>query len=484
MISNRFFISLLIFWIALPTEGQFHFHPDFKKKNKAFIQTLENFAKIPALSGASWGMMIQDIQSGIPLMRFHERQNLIPASNLKLITTLNGLKHLGSGFRFQTRIFTDGQIENGVLKGNIWIEGNGDPTIYSPEREKGKVKVNFFNQVIKILENNGIKRIEGQLLEKKHANDYHGIRSDWSWSDVGNYYGAGIFPLNINENQYAIYLQTQGEGKEAKLKKQDSLCNLQIQEINVEASAPGSPDLAYIYWVPGEKQVEIKGSIPQQTNPQRVKGALMQPASIFFQVLDEECKKAGIEINNQSLQNGTVVELGKIESPELKQMIKEINLNSNNLFTESVGYALCEKGCKSDENGWTHLARFMMQTMAPPGYYFSDACGLSLSNRISPEAFVKSLSWAKKQPFFDAFQESLPISGTSGTMKNFCKSEKARRKIHAKSGTLNRVLCYSGYVETPSGLKAFSIMLNSYNGGFFVMKKQLENLLEAMVDLH
>lgn len=481
MICNRLIFSILVFWIALPTEGQFHYQPEFKKRNKAFTQTLESFAKNPALSGAGWGLMIQDVQSGIPLIRFNERQNLIPASNLKLITTLNGLKNLGPNYRFQTRIFIDGPVENGILKGNIWIEGSGDPTIYSPDREKGKS--NFFQKVVQLLAEKGIKRIEGQLFEKRHANDYSGIRSDWSWSDVGNYYGAGIFPLNINENYYAIYLQTHGEGKEAKLKKKDSLTNLQIHEISVEASSPGNPDLAYIYWIPGEKKVEIKGSIPQQPEAQRIKGALMDPPTIFFQVLAGECGKAGIEINNQPLAKGIMHELGKIESPELKHIIKEINLNSNNLFTESIGFALCDQGCKSDENGWTQLARFMPQTAAPKGYYFADACGLSLSNRISPEAFVKSLSWAKKQVFFDEFHESLPVSGTSGTMKNFCKSEKAKGKIHAKSGTLNRVLCYAGYVETKSGLKAFSIMLNTYNGGFFVMKKQLENLMEAMVDI-
>lgn len=476
--SKRFFSVLILLWIALPVEGQFHFGAGFSAKNKSYVQKLESFAKRPALSGASWSVMIQDLKSGQTLVRANERTNLIPASNLKLITALNGLKNLGPGYTFKTKIWTTGTLSNGVLNGNLLIEGSGDPTIYSPDREK--YKENFFRTLVALLKSSGIKEITGAILEKPSQNPFAGLRSDWSWSDVGNYYGAGIFPLNINENQYSMYLQAPAEGSAARLKKRDSIGNPEVGEVDVVTTSPGSPDLAYIYWVPGRQKVSIKGSLPQQKDSQKIKGAVMDPPAEFLRITGSELEKAGIAVKGEAISSASLQEVGVIESPVLSQIVKEINLNSNNLMTESVGYALCQKDSKPDEWGWTHLAKFATTFSCPPGYYFSDACGLSLSNRISAEGFCRALRWAANQTFFPVFYESLPTSGISGTMKNFCKSPAAKGKIHAKSGTLNRVLCYSGYAETNDGLVVFSIMINSYNGNFFAMKHELETLMEGL----
>lgn len=476
--SRLTFLSYF-FWIALPAEGQFVFAPGFSVKNKTYVQKLTSFAKSPALAGASWSIMIQDLKSGKTLVKVNEKQNLIPASNLKLISTLNGLKNLGPTYTFKTKVWVSGTVFNGTLKGNLLIEGSGDPTIYSPDREK--YKENFFGKIVSILNNKGIREIEGDLQEKGTQNPYSGIRSDWSWSDVGNYYGAGIYPINLNENQYSIHLQAPIEGESAKVKRKDSIVGLEVSEVEVMAASPGSPDLAYIYWIPGNKKVAIKGTLPTQKELQKIKGALQEPTSDFFKILKSELTKAGIRIKEEQRENSHLQYIGQIESPPLELIVKDINMNSNNLMTESIGFALSEKGSKPDEFGWTHLAKFAQTFSCPPGYYFSDACGLSPSNRISTEGFCKALRWASNQTFYPTFFASLPVSGTSGTMKSFCKS--AKGKIHAKSGTLNRVLCFTGYAETDSGLSVFSIMINSYNGNFFGMKRQIESIMESIPNI-
>ena len=87
------------------------------------------------------------------------------------------------------------------------------------------------------------------------------------------------------------------------------------------------------------------------------------------------------------------------------------------------------------------------------------------------------------QSFYGDFYASLPISGISGTMKNFCKSEKAKGKIRAKSGTLTRTFCYSGYAQSKRGALVFSVMINSYSGNFKEMKSELEKILESLVEI-
>ena len=474
-------ILLLLLIIALPVEGQFHFAKNFKIKNKEVTGIYERFAELPQLRGSSYGIIVKDGSTGQNLIYFNQDLNLIPASNMKLFTSMNGLKNLGVDFTFKTKIWVSGPIENGILKGSLWIEGSGDPTIYSPEKEK--FGDNFFNKLIKVLKSAGIQKIEGQMYATEIHNPYSGIRSDWSWSDVGNYYGAGIYPLNINENQYALFLSATAQGKAAKIKKRDSISDVEVTSEEVITDGPHTPDLAYIYWRPGSTDAKITGSLPQDSNLQKVKGALQNPEKVFFKVLTSQLSKSGIALEGKQLELEPLKEIGFVESAPLREIVKEVNLLSNNLMTESIAFALTKKDDKLDESGWTHLARFANQINCPQGFYLADGSGLSPSNRISPEGFCKALFWAKKQSFYGDLMASLPVSGTSGTMRNFCKSPAAKGKIQAKSGTLTRTLCYSGYAKAKRGDLVFSIMINSYSGNFKAMKSELEKIMEAMVSI-
>jgi len=467
--------------IALPVEGQFRFVKDFKTKNPGVSSVYERFGKLPQLRGSSFGVIVKAASSGQTLISYNEDLNLIPASNMKLLTSLNGLKNLGPEFKFNTKIYTSGEIKDETLKGSLWIEGSGDPTIYTPDKEK--FNGGFFKKVALLLKDAGIKRIDGQVYSKSTFNPYAGIRSDWSWSDVGNYYGSGIYPLNINENQYALYLSATKIGTSAKIKKRDSISDVEVNEEDVLTDASGTPDLAYIYWKPGSSEARITGSLPKDSNLQKVKGALQNPEKVFLKVLVSELEKAGISVGGKQFESNGLKEIGSVLSPPLKEIIREVNLLSNNFMTESIAFALAKKEDKLDESGWTQLARFAAQINAPQGYYFADGCGLSPTNRISPEGFCRALTWASKQALYSDLLASLPISGTSGTMRNFCKSPSAKGKIQAKSGTLTRTFCYSGYANAKRGQLVFSIMINSYSGNFKEMKAELEKIMEALVEI-
>jgi len=134
---------------ALHTEGQFRFKPGFKQQNHHFVEVSTAFSNLPSLKGSGWGLQIRKAGASEALVSFREDANLIPASNMKLITSINGFHNLGPEFRFKTIIWIDGPIDNGVLKGNVFVEGSGDPTIYAPDREK--FSENFFHRLIVLL---------------------------------------------------------------------------------------------------------------------------------------------------------------------------------------------------------------------------------------------------------------------------------------------------------------------------------------------
>lgn len=476
VLCRTVFLIGLLAGIALPSEGQFHFHPAFKKANPTYVQVLKDFEKLPALKGASWGILIRNAGNGQNLAERNAGLQLIPASNMKLMTSLSGLAQLGPEYRFQTKVFTDGPLENGVLSGNLLIEGSGDPSIYSPDKEK--FSNNFFQKLIAQLNEKGVEKIEGEIILLPSDNPYQGIQKDWSWSDIGNYYGAGIYPININENQFNVYLSAEKEGQKARLKRKDSLMDVKLDRVELETEKPGSPDLAYFYWIPGKREAQLIGSLPQESKEQRVKGAMQNPASVFVSVLKGELEKAKITLGNNQVKGNQKNLLYGHESVPLSRLVQEVNLNSNNLFTESIAFAMARNSSKIDENGWTHLEDVLKKIGLSPGYYLADGSGLSPTNRISPESLVKALSWSRGQAFFSSFWASFPVSGQSGTMKNYCKE--AEGKIRAKSGTLTRTYCYSGFAETANGNVVFSVMVNNYSGNFKEMKSQIEKILVGM----
>jgi D-alanyl-D-alanine carboxypeptidase/D-alanyl-D-alanine-endopeptidase (penicillin-binding protein 4) len=218
-------------------EGQFHFRGSFRLKNPEVCRSIEQFGKLEGLKGASWGLAIRNTRDGSMLAEKSPEENFIPASNMKLLTSLNAFHNLGENYRFRTGLFSDGPIENGVLNGNLWIKGGGDPCIATDGRDK--LKSGFFQKAISLLREKGIREIKGTILAIESENAYEGLRNDWSWSDVGNYYGAGVFHLNINENQFHTYLEARKEGLPALVRKKDSLPgNLELDEVQLETTAP------------------------------------------------------------------------------------------------------------------------------------------------------------------------------------------------------------------------------------------------------
>jgi len=80
-----------------------------------------------------------------------------------------------------------------------------------------------------------------------------------------------------------------------------------------------------------------------------------------------------------------------------------------------------------------------------------------------------------------AFKKTLPIAGVSGTLKNLCKGQAGEGKITAKSGTINGVKSYAGYVESSTGKKlAFAITVNNFTCSSTQIVDRMEKVLNAM----
>lgn len=148
-----------------------------------------------------------DSLSGKVLMEMNSNISMVPASCMKLVTTAAALNLLGTNLRFETHLQYDGSIINeNTLKGNIYIQGNGDPCLGS-DRIAGnpswKKQVELWGDAIEQL---GIRIIKGKIIPDNSKWEKNMAVPSWCYEDLANYYGAGASALSFNENQYSIFL--------------------------------------------------------------------------------------------------------------------------------------------------------------------------------------------------------------------------------------------------------------------------------------
>ncbi|MFB2835033.1 D-alanyl-D-alanine carboxypeptidase [Floridanema evergladense] len=95
------------------------------------------------------------VQSGDKLLANHQGTVPLPAASItKVATSLVALSTFGPNHCFVTTISKNGPVKNGILEGDLIIQGNQDPFFIW---EEAFALGNFLNQL-------GIKRVKGNLL--------------------------------------------------------------------------------------------------------------------------------------------------------------------------------------------------------------------------------------------------------------------------------------------------------------------------------
>ena len=169
----------------------------------------------------------------------------------------------------------------------------------------------------------------------------------------------------------------------------------------------------------------------------------------------------------------------------IKDVAYWTNLKSVNLFAEGLldylGYA--KTGDGSTSSSLKVLRGYWDQKINLTNMKINDGSGLSRLNAISATNFCDLLEFMYKSPNFLDFKSTLPVAGVSGTLRNICKGQVGQGRVIAKSGTLNKVKAYAGYVETISGKKvAFSFCVNNYSCSTSQLINKMAVVLNALAE--
>jgi D-alanyl-D-alanine carboxypeptidase/D-alanyl-D-alanine-endopeptidase (penicillin-binding protein 4) len=460
---------------------------------------IDSLVTSPFLENGFIGVSIKSVNSDKNIVEYNAKKSLTPASTLKLVSSATALMALGSEFRYTTTLEYSGEIKDSVLTGNIIIKGSGDPSLGSWRFKNHPDYKQLTENWAKKIKALGIKEIKGRIFGDSSFFDENVTSDGWIWGDMGNYYGAAAYGLNMNENLYWATFNP------AKLMESAALVKTApdlpyYQKINrVLTDKAGTGDQVNIYSTPYQDVLVMEGFVPSGENFS-VKGSIPDPALFSAYFLHKKLEELNIKISespislleankkNISFQKPTQSSIiDSLQSPPLKELVKECNLHSINLYAEAflkTPSVIFNLGSSTDAAVKAVKQIWQTKGVKLDGLKIKDGSGLAPANGITPNNMTDILKAMFLEKSYDDFYESLPVLGVSGTVANLAKKTKAAGNVHAKSGSIDGVRAYSGYFTAQNGeIVCFSMMLNKYNSDFGSATKELEKLMILMVEL-
>ena len=451
-----------------------------------FTDSADSLIRDTTLRNAGVGMLFLDLTLSQPRSLFSHNVDLslVPASVIKLLTTSTALELFGSNKSFGTALQYNGEIIGRTLKGNLFIKGGGDPT-FTPEKA--------FNRWTALIKELGIDTIDGYIIGDANIFQRFPIPYTWTWGELNTAYGTAASGLSIYSNVYEIRFNSDFRGPYAvstgRLKPDTS--KLQVYNLTTEADIPeenifiiGDPlgNIRYIQgWIPkGKKEISTYAPIP---NPPETAAAEFSRHLAMNRIF-----VTGRAVNLENLRDtsklktfeGNRTNIGFAFSPSVGNLVTVINQESNNFFAEHlikhIGLAKYHNG--SDESGATAIAEFWKtKGMDTGGLYIFDGCGISRYNAVTVRQLVFILQHMRRSPWYDVFYNSLPLAGTTGTLRNKFRETPMEGQLRAKTGTISRVRSLAGYLRTNTNKTiAFAIIINNFNCPVDDLNKKLEQI--------
>ena len=428
-----------------------------------------NFLTTHPITGqANMSVLVQNMTTGEVIDEYRSDKVVPPASVMKLLTTAACLETMGPGFRFPTILEYTGSIENGMLYGDLYVHGGCDPSL------GWQGKTAFFTQWIKAVRAAGIKRIEGAVIADMTMLDGEAQNPGWLCEDAGNYYAPGIFALNYYGNTMNIVLKSGEPGTVATVMKTEPQVD-DIRFINRVRCDRIQYDGAFVSGLPYSNERYLTGAVPSNLGTFGVKGDLPNPGLLLARHFTAKLREAGIAVAREAdyLPDYNPLlpkrhELYIHYSEPLSELIKETNINSNNLYAEALFRYL---GTRYTLPGTIHNSQDLLRDywrrrgVAVQNAIIKDGCGLAPQDAISAKAFVQLLTIMSRSKNQEAWIASLPVSGKTGTLKSLCPGTALEGRIHAKSGTIAGTKNFAGYIDMPNGdTWVFAILINSAPG--------------------
>lgn len=453
--------------------------------------------KVEAIIGAAKvgdaqvGVSIVDLETGRVLAERRASTPMMPASNMKLLTTGTALAVLGDEFVFRTEVLLDGD--------RLIVRGAGDPALADPVmlgRMEPRLTVREVLETLAgAVRKAGVSRVSEVVVDDR-VFDREFVHEGWPVDQLNRWYCAEVAGLNFHANVLSVFARPAASGPGG------------APVVAIEPEAP---------WVPVEVKARTVGNgrtavwLSRESEANRftmygeVRNALGEPVEVTLhdpplfagRLLAASLLRAGVGVGAAAGEEGkeasgerlaAALAAVRVAGPEepasegravaavtthIRDIVERCNGDSQNLYAEAllkrVGHAVTgEPG--SWKNGGAVARMVISERLGPEhaaGTVVDDGSGLSRGNLVSPRTMTAWLDALRRDPEIGgAFVSSVPMP-VKGSLRRRFAGEGLRNELRAKSGSIDGVRCLSGYLTDPQTGRcvAFSVLVNELRAG-------------------
>jgi D-alanyl-D-alanine carboxypeptidase/D-alanyl-D-alanine-endopeptidase (penicillin-binding protein 4) len=352
----------------------------------------ELISEVP--SGTRTAMMIYNPLTEDTIISINASKSMIPASNTKLFTTAVALELMGGDYLLSTRIMADdSDFSDGIIEGNIYIKGFGNPTFESDD----------LDSLVNELYQSGLRKITGDVVGDDTYFDNVYSRDDWITDERANVNLPPISALVIDRNRTTVVRKRRGRYR--------------TYFVNIN-----NPPL---FTAKQLKEKLTSYGIEVDGNPV----SLQAPDSV------------------KNLVESAI---------PLRELLQKINKRSDNFLAEclfkTIGAVYSGQQGNSFFSTQAILSYIRDNGIYSEGTQIVDGSGISRFDQVTAGALTGLL---EKIYFniknYQDFYNSLSVAGVDGTLKDRMVGTSAENNFRGKTGTLNGVSSVSGYITTADG---------------------------------
>ncbi|MFC0602141.1 D-alanyl-D-alanine carboxypeptidase/D-alanyl-D-alanine endopeptidase [Streptomyces palmae] len=423
------------------------------------------------LAGAAAGVVVADASTGAIRYEHRAADQLMPASNTKLITSAAAMDILGPGYRYRTEVLSDARRRGSVLEGDLYLRGTGDPNLLAKD----------YDRLAADLRAAGVTRVTGRLMADDTRFDDQRLGRSWAGDDESAYYSAQISALTVApDTDYdagtVIVRAAPGARAGDRPKITITPANGYVRVDNrATTGAKGTANTLGTERRHGGNTLTVSGSLPLGAAPTKEWVSVWEPTGYAAAVFRAALTAHGVRVDGTT-RLGTATPsaakpLAGHSSMPLKQLLVPFMKLSNNghaeVLTKTIGYRTAGRG--TWQAGLTAIGGFLKRSGAhPDGLRQVDGSGLSRMNTVPARELTTLLLSVRRQPWFADWYAALPVACdpdrmTGGTLRGRMCGTPAARNARAKTGSFTGASALSGYVTDKDGRQlVYSIVLNNF----------------------
>ena len=409
-----------------------------------------------------------------------------PASLMKLVTTFGALELLGPAHTWRTEILADSPPQNGVLAGDLYLRGSGDP----------KFTYDRLWLLLRELRGRGVKEIRGDLVLDKGA--FAVVDHDPAAFD-----GKSLRPYNVGPDALLFNFATlhltlippDTPGGSVRVLAEplpaDFAVVNRLQATDAKHCGEWRERLEAKL---ASGKVELSGPFPSVCGEKRWHLAGLPNGLLLQGVFTRLWRELGGEFSGQLRDRPTpanAIALASSESPALGELVRDINKFSNNVMARQVFLTLGAGPSQADVPpvggsepglrargaikigaGETAAADQTLRSwLAQKHLHFTElvldnGSGLSRRERISADNLARLLAAGWRSPVMPELMSSLPIAAVDGTTRKKFNGNGVSGQAHLKTGSLEGVRGIAGYLLDKNGRRHIVVfMVNHPNAG-------------------